>query len=95
MDDLISRQAALEQPDVPGTGYVGIEDDYPVSVKQVLNITAETGAVTTQERVRKLPRYKMQESCEDAIGEQNHRMRMTSDGCKRNSGSHKNADRRN
>lgn len=44
-------------PEPCATGYVGIEDDYPVSVKQVLNITAETGALTTQMRVRELPRY--------------------------------------
>lgn len=37
-----------------GTGYVGIDKDYFVSVKEVLNITAETGALETQDRVRKL-----------------------------------------
>ena len=93
MDDLISRQAAIDaictdgtalerqgqytmtmserkqrdadilealpsaQPEPCATGYVGVEDDYPVSVKQVLNITAETGALVTQMRVRELPRY--------------------------------------
>ena len=39
-------------------GWVGIEKDYPVSVKEVLNITAETGALTTQERVRELKPYR-------------------------------------
>lgn len=38
-----------------GIGYVGIDKDYFVSVKEVLNITAETGAVETQDRVRNLP----------------------------------------
>ena len=37
-----------------GTGYVGIDKDYFVSVKEVLNITAETGALETQCRVRDL-----------------------------------------
>lgn len=35
-------------------GYVGIEEDYYVSVKSVLDITAETGALTTQSRIREL-----------------------------------------
>ena len=39
------------------TGFVGIEEDYPVSIKEVLNITAETGALETQSRIRKLPHY--------------------------------------
>ena len=38
-----------------GIGYVGIDKDYFVSVKEVLNITAETGALETQDRVRDLP----------------------------------------
>lgn len=37
-----------------GTGYVGIDKDYFVSVKEVLNITAEMGALETQNRVREL-----------------------------------------
>lgn len=37
------------------SGYVGIDKDYFVSVKEVLNITAETGALETQDRVRELP----------------------------------------
>lgn len=37
------------------TGYVGIDKDYFVSVKEVLNITAETGALETQNKVRDLP----------------------------------------
>lgn len=37
------------------SGYVGIDKDYFVSVKEVLNITAETGVWETQTRVRKLP----------------------------------------
>lgn len=41
------------------TGYIGVDDDYPVSVKQVLNITAELGALETQRRVRELPRYQV------------------------------------
>ena len=32
-------------PEQTGTGWTGIEDDYPVSIKAVLNITAETGAL--------------------------------------------------
>lgn len=37
------------------SGYVGIDKDYFVSVKEVLNITAETGALETQDRVRDIP----------------------------------------
>ena len=48
------------------TGFVGIEEDYPVSIKEVLNITAETGAFETQCRVRELPRYEVK-SCEYVI----------------------------
>ena len=40
----------------PSVGYVGVDDDYLVSVKEVLNITAETGALETQRRVKELPR---------------------------------------
>lgn len=40
----------------PSVGYVGVGDDYLVSVKEVLNITAETGALETQRRVKELPR---------------------------------------
>ena len=36
-------------------GYVGIEGDRYVSLKKVLDITAETGALETQSRIRKLP----------------------------------------
>ena len=35
-------------------GYVGIEEDYYISVKSVLDITAETGALTTQSKIREL-----------------------------------------
>ena len=35
-------------------GYVGIEEDYYISVKSVLDIIAETGALTTQSRIREL-----------------------------------------
>ena len=37
-----------------GTGYVGIDKNYFVGIKEVLNITAETGAWETQTRVKKL-----------------------------------------
>ena len=39
-------------------GYTGIEIDYPVSIKEVLDITAETGALETQARIRELKPYK-------------------------------------
>lgn len=39
-------------------GYTGIERDYPVSIKEVLDITAETGALETQARIRELKPYK-------------------------------------
>lgn len=39
-------------------GWVGIEQDYPVSIKEVLDITAETGALTTQSRIRELKPYR-------------------------------------
>ena len=38
-------------------GWVGIDQDYPVSIKEVLDITAETGALTTQSRIRELKPY--------------------------------------
>lgn len=50
MSDYIKREDAES-----GVGYVGIDKDYFVSVKEVLNITAETGALETQARVRELP----------------------------------------
>lgn len=34
------------------TGWVGIDKDYPVSIKQVLDILAETGALVSRERIR-------------------------------------------
>ena len=37
-----------------GTGYVGIDKNYFVGIKEVLNITAETGAWETQTRVKRL-----------------------------------------
>lgn len=49
MSDYIKRNGAES-----GVGYVGIDNDYFVSVKEVLNITAETGALETQDRVRDL-----------------------------------------
>lgn len=39
-------------------GWVGIDQDYPVSIKEVLDITAETGASTTQNRIRELKPYR-------------------------------------
>lgn len=39
-------------------GWTGIEQDYPVSIKEVIDITAETGALTTQSRVRELKPYR-------------------------------------
>lgn len=39
-------------------GWVGIDYDYPVSIKEVLDITAETGALTTQSRIRELKPYR-------------------------------------
>ena len=39
-------------------GWVGIDQDYPVSIKEVLDITAETGALTTQSRIRELKPYR-------------------------------------
>lgn len=41
-----------EKKETVRTGWVGIEEDYPVSIKQVLNILAETGALTAQKRIR-------------------------------------------
>ena len=38
-------------------GWVGIDKDYPVSIKEVLDITAETGALTAQSRIRELKPY--------------------------------------
>ena len=39
-------------------GWVGIDKDYPVSIKEVLDITAETGALETQVRIRELKPYR-------------------------------------
>lgn len=38
-------------------GWVGMDKDYPVSIKEVLDIAAETGAMTLQSRVRELKPY--------------------------------------
>ena len=38
-------------------GWTDIEQDYPVSIKEVVDITAETGALTTQSRVMELKPY--------------------------------------
>lgn len=98
MDDLISRQAAIDtmmrlqtediemygcaipegfdgdraaealkalssaQPERRDCGWTGIEDDYPVSIREVMDITAETGALTTQSRVMELKPYRLPES---------------------------------
>lgn len=43
-------------------GWTGIEDDYPVSIREVIDITAETGALTTQSRVMELKPYRLPES---------------------------------
>lgn len=43
--------AGIQKQTETGTEWIGIED-YPVSIKQVLNILAETGALTAQERIR-------------------------------------------
>lgn len=42
-------------------GWTGIEKDYYVSVQAVLDITAETGALTTQSRIRELPSADVEE----------------------------------
>lgn len=35
-------------------GYTGIEQDYPISAREVIDITAETGALETARRVKEL-----------------------------------------
>lgn len=47
---------AIPSADRPHVGYTGVDEDYLVSVQEVLNITAETGAFETQRRVRELAR---------------------------------------
>lgn len=37
-----------------GVGYTGIDDDYLISIKEVIDITAETGAIETQRRIKEL-----------------------------------------
>ena len=54
-DDCEELTVYLEDLPSAQAGWTGVEDDYPVSVKAVLNITAETGALETQRRVRELP----------------------------------------
>ncbi len=56
-DNLKTISTAIEEntekePAHKETGWVGIEQDYPVSIKQVLDILAETGALVSQERIR-------------------------------------------
>ena len=46
----------LPSADRPHIGYTGVDEDYLVSIQEVLNITAETGALETQRRVRELAR---------------------------------------
>lgn len=50
------------QPDRRDCGWTGVEDDYPVSIREVIDITAETGALTTQSRVMELKPYRLPES---------------------------------
>ena len=38
-------------------GCVGIDKDYHVSIKEVIDITAETGALTAQNRIMELKPY--------------------------------------
>ena len=49
------------QPERRDCGWTGIEDDYPVSVKEVIDITAETGAVETQRRIKELKPFSQPE----------------------------------
>lgn len=46
-------------------GWVGIERDYPVSIKEVLDICAECGAIISQERIRKLKPYRSRHGVTD------------------------------
>ncbi len=55
------------QPERRDCGWTGIDDDYPVSIREVIDITAETGALTTQSRVMKLKPYKQPERKTDQI----------------------------
>ncbi len=49
------------EPERRDCGWTGIEDDYPVSIREVIDITAETGALYTQNRVRELKPYRLTE----------------------------------
>lgn len=44
-------------------GWIGVENDYPISVKEAINITAETGALETQTRIKTLKPYGSEEEC--------------------------------
>lgn len=46
-------------------GWVGIERDYPVSIKEVLDICAECGAIISQERIRQLKPYRSRHGVND------------------------------
>lgn len=46
-------------------GFVGIDHDYPVSIKEVLDICAETGAIETQQRIRKLKPHRSRHDVTD------------------------------
>ena len=56
LSDAIEVIQDLPSADRPHVGYTGVDEDYLVSVQEVLNITAETGALETQRRVRELAR---------------------------------------
>ena len=64
-------------PTIGAPGYVDVDDDYLVSVKDVLNITAETGAMETAIRVGELPRRDRPRGewlyCEDEHGVDGYR----------------------
>ena len=68
-----------------GAGYVGIDKDYFVSVKDVLNITAETGAIETQSRVRELPHADVADILErsEIVGYTFKELCMFAEACRR------------
>lgn len=56
IDSIIECEPSIDAVPVKrrGVGYTGIDDDYLISIKEVIDITAETGAMETQRRIKEL-----------------------------------------
>lgn len=64
------REIVEDFPSERDCGYTGVEDDSFVKLKEVIDITAETGALETQRRIRELSRITYPEQSRSAQLEQ-------------------------